>query len=72
MKKKYNIIYMKNKIENTCQGRIIGLTTKNGKKYNGQIQAVGDITFVIYDRNKKRNCLLRHDEVDSVRGAPNN
>ena len=53
-------------------GRIIGLTDNDGAKYNGQVQCVGEVSLMIYDRNAAQNVVLRHDEIKSVRcGATN-
>lgn len=48
-------------------GRICGITTTEGKKYNGQVFAVGDSSVALRDRNLKKNILLRLSEVHSAR-----
>jgi|DEB0MinimDraft_6_1074348.scaffolds.fasta_scaffold00295_18 sRNA-binding regulator protein Hfq len=48
-------------------GKICGITDTNGTKYNGQVTAVGQVTVLVHDRNKRQNVALRHNEIDSVR-----
>ena len=62
---------MDNKIEALKEahqaGRIVGITTTAGEKHNGQIQCFGDATVMLYDRNKRQNIVLQHEEIESAR-----
>lgn len=50
-----------------ASGKICGVTDNNGTKFNGQVQAVGEATVMLWDRNKGKRVVLTHDEVKSVR-----
>lgn len=47
-------------------GRIIGIETKGGQKYNGRVISSKDVGVEIFDNNKKEVVALSYGEISAI------
>lgn len=50
-------------------GRIVGVTTVNGRKFNGQVRNVSPNYVTMYDRNQRKQVKFALSSIQSVSGV---